>query len=235
VQIRRNDEVKGISLLTIRALFRKAGLDGILSRSFVGQELKLTKVKTDRLMGALQEMGFLTAAARRHRPNVGEREWQLTEEGIRLRGAVAAKPIRRETADHLLSELVERIATLNRNGHFLATVRRAVVFGSYLGHADRIGDVDVAIEIVRREPNFDQHVEMNMRRVAEKSERGRHFANMVEEAYWWQREAMLFLRNRRRGLSLQDYAAIRKIVDSSPHRVLFEDRDPIEPSEEPNS
>jgi predicted nucleotidyltransferase len=158
----------------------------------------------------------------------------LTKEGIRLRGAVAGKPIRRETADRLLSELVERIATLNRNGHFRATVRRAVVFGSYLGHADRIGDVDVAIELVRREANFDKHMEMNMRRVAEESERGRHFANMVEEAYWWQREAMLFLRNRRRGLSLQAYAAIRKIVDASPHRVLFEDRESVELSEAPN-
>jgi hypothetical protein len=34
---------------------------------------------------------------------------------------------------------------------------------------------------------------------------------------------MLFLRDRRRGLSLQDYAAIRKIVDASPHRVVFQE------------
>jgi hypothetical protein len=35
--------------------------------------------------------------------------------------------------------------------------------------------------------------------------------------------AMLFLRDRSRGLSLQDYAAIRKIVDATPHRVLFQE------------
>jgi hypothetical protein len=33
---------------------------------------------------------------------------------------------------------------------------------------------------------------------------------------------MLFLRDRRRGLSLQDYAPIREIVDASPHRVVFQ-------------
>jgi hypothetical protein len=34
---------------------------------------------------------------------------------------------------------------------------------------------------------------------------------------------MLFLRHRSRGLSLQEYGAIREIVDASPHRVIFQE------------
>ena len=36
-----------------------------------------------------------------------------------------------------------------------------------------------------------------------------------------EQEAMLFLRNRRRGLSLQHCGAIREAVEASPHRLIF--------------
>jgi hypothetical protein len=111
---------------------------------------------------------------------------------------------------------------LNSDGRFLARVHKAVAFGSYIGNADRIGDLDVAIDLVRREPDFRKHAEANNRRVNEEFERGRRFDSILDQLFWWQREAMLFLRDRRRGLSLQDYAPIREIVDASPHRVVFQ-------------
>ncbi len=66
-----------------------------------------------------------------------------------FRAATAAKPIRRTTADRLLSDLLERIEKLNGDDRFLGRVRKAVVFGSYIGDADHIGDIDVAVEILR--------------------------------------------------------------------------------------
>lgn len=227
MQIHASDEVEGVSLLKIRALFRQAGLDGTLSTSLVCRQLQLTKSKTDRLIAALQEMGVLAPIRNRHGAGMAEDEWELTKDGIRLRAATAAKPLRRETADRLLSELLERIATLNSDERFLARVQKAVAFGSYIGNADRIGDLDVAVELVRREPNFEKHREVNNRRVAEEFAKGRHFANVVDQAFWWQQEATLFLRNRKRGLSLHDYGAIREIVDASPHKTVFQYRRPV--------
>jgi hypothetical protein len=119
--------------------------------------------------------------------------------------------------------LLERIGKLNGDDHFLGRVRKAVVFGSYVGNADYIGDIDVAIEIVRREPDFEKHTQADNRRVAEEFAAGRRFSNILEQAFWWQKEAFLFLRNRKRGLSLQDYGAIKDIVAASPHRVVFEE------------
>jgi hypothetical protein len=226
VQIHATDEVEGVPLLDIRALFRQGGLDGILSANYIRRQLHLTKSKTDRLIAALRRMGLLEPIRDLRGESAATDEGQLSKDGVRLRGATAAKPLRRETADRLLSELLDRITALNSDRRFLARVRKAVAFGSYIGNADRIGDLDIAIQLVRREPDFQKHTEANNRRVTEEFARGRRFDSILDQVFWWQREAMLFLRDRRRGLSLQDYAAIQKIVDASPHRVVFQESRP---------
>jgi hypothetical protein len=226
LQIQTTDEVEGVPLPKIRALFLQAGLDGTISRELVRLKLKLSRSKTDRLIAALCDLGFLTPPRIGPKVKVTEGLWRLTKQGIRLRGATAAKPLRRTTADRLLSELLERIAALNSNDGFLARVQKAVVFGSYVGNADRIGDVDVAVELVTREPDVFRHREANQRRVVEEFQKGRRFSTFIDQLDWWQQEAILFLRNRKRGISLQYYSAIRKVVDASPHKVVFEDRSP---------
>src|SRR6266542_1326136 len=87
--------------------------------------------------------------------------------------------------------------------------------------ADRLGDVDVAVHLVPRSPDPKKHREANDRRVAEEEQKGRPFRTFLDQAFWWEQEAMLFLRNRRRGLSLQHYGVIREAVDASPHSLIF--------------
>jgi len=199
VQIHATDEVEGVLLLDIRALFRQGGLDGILSAGSIRRRLHLTKSKTDRLIAALRRIGLLEPIRDRRGESAAADEWQLSKDGVRLRAATAAKPLRRETADRLLSELLDRITTLNSDGWFLARVHKPVAFGSYIGNAERIGDLDIAIELVRREPDFRKHTKANDRRVTEEFARGRRFASIVDQIFWWHREAMMFLRDRRRG------------------------------------
>ena len=107
MQIHTTDEVEGVPLLKIRALFLQAGLDGTVSRDLVRLKLKLSRSKTDRLIATLCDLGFLTPLRTRPKFKVTEGLWRLTKQGIRLRGATAAKPLRRATADRLLSELLE--------------------------------------------------------------------------------------------------------------------------------
>ena len=103
----------------------------------------------------------------------------------------------------------------------MARVERAIVFGSYLSDVDRLGDLDVAIEWQRREMDFDKHDEANRNRVIEEMGKGRHFANFIEQLDWWRWEATLFLRNRKRGLSIHDYASEKQVIESGPYRVVF--------------
>ena len=52
---------------------------------------------------------------------------------------------------------------------FPARVEKAFVFGSYFSTTDRLGDVDVAIHLVPREPAPDKHRAANAQRVGEEA------------------------------------------------------------------
>lgn len=213
MQIDSRATIEGVPLTVIRTLFRRAGLEGALTVDFVRGTLHMSEPKAEALLEASMKAGFL-------KREKGSR-WQLTTAGIRLRGSTAAKPLLRRTAKRLLDDLLQRIAALNEDPHFLARVEKAIVFGSYLSGSDRLGDVDVAVHFVPRSPDPKRHREANDRRVAEEEQKGRRFRTFLDQAFWWEQEAMLFLRNRRRGLSLQHYGAIREAVDASPNSVIF--------------
>jgi hypothetical protein len=221
MRIESSEQIEGIPLARIRSMFRRAGLESTFTLDFVGQQLELTKQHAQRLVAGLRTAGLIEPV-RAEFPS-GGRQWSLTDEGVRLRCATAAKPLHRATTEDLLAKLLERIELLNADDHFLARVSRAIVFGSYLQSIERLSDVDVAIELVPRCGDRHRLMAANDERVREEQAGGRQFSNLVDQLFWWQREAMLFLRNRKRGLSLQTYGNIRRVVDSSPHRLIFGD------------
>jgi len=223
MRIESSDQIEGIPLARIRSMFRRAGLESTLTLDFVGQQLELTKQDAQRLVTGLRTAGFIKPVRLRTGFPSDRRQWHLTDEGVRLRCATAAKPLHRATAACLLVKLLERIEILNADDRFLARVSRAIVFGSYLQSTERLGDVDVAIELVPRCGDLHRLTAANEQRVKEEQASGRRFSNLVDQLFWWQQEAMLFLRNRKRGLSLQPYGAIRKVVDTSAHRLIFGD------------
>ena len=88
---------------------------------------------------------------------VGRGIWTMTQAGVTLSAATAAKQVTRATAERALSELLERVTEVNRNPNFLAKVTRIVLFGSMLKpEVERLSDVDVAVELARKEPDFDR-------------------------------------------------------------------------------
>ncbi len=136
--------------------------------------------------------------------------------------ATAAKPITRETADKVLSQLLERVDRVNRDEHFLAKITKVVLLGSYLRpEIDRLSDVDVAVELQPKERNWDRLREATQERVETLRTTGHRFRNWLEAEYWWHVEAFRFLKGQSRGISLIDYKAEQASVDKVPHKVLF--------------
>jgi predicted nucleotidyltransferase len=117
-----------------------------------------------------------------------------------------------------LAHLLERVERVNQDSHFLGKVTRVIVFGSYL-HAgmDRLGDVDVAIELEPREADRRRLRQLNYRRVAEAGKRGQQFSGMLERAVWWQLEIFRFLKGRSRSISLHDYQTEKPLLEEAPH------------------
>ena len=112
------------------------------------------------LLSALEVSGLA-----KPRRGTGPKTWATTQLAQSFGSASAAKPITRRTAEAALARLLERVERVNRDNHFLAKVTRVIVFGSYLpGDVDRLGDVDVAVELEPKEAERRRLRELNYRR-----------------------------------------------------------------------
>lgn len=117
--------------------------------------------------------------------------FQVTTRGHAFANATAAKPISRGTAERVLREFVDRVNTVNASKEYAFKVKSAVLFGSMLSCVDRLGDVDVAIDLrpcISDSARFRQQCDFR-RHLAE--ERGRAFPTVNEWATWPKKEVVL--------------------------------------------
>jgi predicted nucleotidyltransferase len=89
---------------------------------------------------------------------------------------------------------------INSNPKYLYSVSSGVLFGSYLNGGDRLGDVDVAIEVSSRIEDPNRRPKAHLRYARES---GRQFGNFTEELYWAEAEIYKVLKARRRTISIQ--------------------------------
>ncbi len=168
------------------------------------------------LIRELQKAGLAEAS-----PERGPGWWSTTSTGMSFAAASAAKPITRQTAERALGDLLDRVAVVNKRGGFLAKVTKVVVFGSYLRtEVDRLGDVDVAVELQPKEPDPAKLRKATYARVALLEGLGRRFDGYMDKEGWWRREALQFLKGRSRAISLHDYSVEKELIDAVPHREL---------------
>jgi predicted nucleotidyltransferase len=138
------------------------------------------------LVGVLRAEGLIEAA--------GRETWTITQAGQTFSSATAARLVTRATAERALSQFLERVNEVNQNPYFLAKVTRVVLFGSMLKpEAERLSDVDVAIELTRKNPDFERARGQNQRRAEELADLGRGFRNVLEWEGCWYWEAFRFL------------------------------------------
>lgn len=145
--------------------------------------------------------------------------YKPTMQGSSFRNASAGNPIKRETANKLISQILKRVAEVNANPYYLCKVMKVIVFGSYLTNAEKINDVDIALALMPKEADFDTHLRLKAQRVYELKTQGRKFRNMLEEIIWDQEEVMKCLKGRSRGLSLHD--AHDGILETAEKKIIF--------------
>jgi predicted nucleotidyltransferase len=216
VRIDSKSLVGGFPALKIRKLVRKLNNLQYWNDETVQVILRNGRSEAEAVVRALVEAGLARAA-----PIRGMDSCTTTQFAQSFGSATAAKPITRQTADHALSQLLERVNQVNRDECFLAKVTKVVVLGSYLrAEVDRLSDLDVAVELQPKEANWDRLGELTQKRVEQLQAAGRRF-NWIEAEYWWHWEAFQFLKSRSRAISLIDYKAEKEFVDRVPHRVLL--------------
>ena len=85
----------------------------------------------------------------------------------------------------------------------------------------RLSDVDLAVELVTKEADFDRAREQNYRRAEELAEKGKQFRNVLDWELCWYFETRHFLKGGSRVIAMADYKAEKALVLAVPHRFLI--------------
>jgi len=101
------------------------------------------------LMAALVRAGFYTKKLSKY---------YITDQGRSFLRASAAPRVHRKTAKNALESGLERATAVNSNDQYFCRIERIAVFGSYLGSKDRLGDLDLAVQLKPRDPNHSDHI-----------------------------------------------------------------------------
>jgi hypothetical protein len=219
-------QIAGYPAMKVRWLMRRMRpFEGVTAK-FIARVLKIEKEdQTQAVVSQLMNLGFIENVDLKD-----DRVWFTpTALGISLFLASAAKRITRKTAQKAVNDLIKRVRWVNHNKKYLYKVTAVVVYGSFLTSTESLGDVDIAVELTWREPDKKRYHELVWAHINAARRKGRQFANLTDESNWPQTEILLFLKNRKRSLSIQSLFALGELASRNPlrYRVLFGDRQAI--------
>lgn len=131
--------------------------------------------------------------------------------------AQKSRGILRSTAKNLLESLARRAREANARPEFVYSVARIAVFGSYVSSdKEKLGDLDVAIELVPRYQGDD------LAKAREEAfiQRGPQTSNFVDRYMFAYNEVARYLRNRSACMSLHTYEELVKL--NADHLVIYD-------------
>jgi hypothetical protein len=222
MRLNRGDQIAGLDGLRLRDYFRRYG-ENITGRT-LGREFSLTKRQAQEVLEALLKLKMICPSELQHDKKM--MQYETTIQGNALGMAKAGKPVKRESAENTLAELVERVKAVNERQELAYRVESLVVFGSYLSDAERLNDLDVAVEL---KPRSDD--EGMWRRLCQASRdrayaAGRQFRNVVEHVGWPQHEVVAILKNRSRTISFCEWQSLFA-MEGFRYAVVFGDKERI--------
>lgn len=207
MRIDANQTIAGFPAVKIRQLMRETVGRPIALR-WVEEVLDCPKPIADRVLADLQREGLITSVDGHLEPSL---------KGSALAQATAAKPLLRSSAERLVSELVKRATLINANDAWAYRIDILVVFGSFVGGAERPNDVDVACKLLPRGQGEAQAEAEQRRRKLHNNT----FRNTWQCLAWPKLEIFRFLKSRSRGLSVQELDDW--ILKQEKHLIVFRD------------
>lgn len=210
------DEMFGFQIIKLREFFRKYSMHEWDAENMICF-FDIDKTKANKLMKAFKEKGFIEKWGKFRNVQL----WRTSIKGNGLALASAAKPILRATASRKIEEFLARVKVVNKNEYYLYKVEKVLVFGSYLGTNERLGDVDIAIKISSKELNSTKFAELAKIRSSEAENNGRHFSNSLQKLFWPQEEVLRYLKSRSRSISI--HFTDDPVLKNAEYKVIFEE------------
>ena len=131
-----------------------------------------------------------------------------------------APQIKRERAEQLLAQVVMRAGLANSEENFMFHVARVALFGSMLGTAPLVSDVDIAVEFVAKYGDEEWTAE-SQKRIDAADDQGQRFRSNLHRALWPRLEPVEFLRRGERYVSLHSFTELVGL--GCDFRLVFEE------------
>lgn len=132
--------------------------------------------------------------------------------------------ISRATADRIISEVVERAKEINASPYpkFMHFVKKIAVFGSYLTDKEKLGDVDIAVLLERREDGVKDDWHENAIECIEIH--NKNVSDWFEQFHFPEKIAKQTLRNRSKSLSIHEYSELERMIEEwdTKHKVIYQ-------------
>jgi hypothetical protein len=216
LQITSTDTISGIPMKKIRGFFRH--LVSWHQHSFdlprLQEKFSLERQSALALVAELESEGYVKSSE--------NGVYTFTDKGEELVRASAAGKVSRQTAENALFGLLAKVKQYNFDRNRILTIEAVVIFGSFLGTNERLGDLDIAVKSQHRDAN-DPDPAATALAYAERS--GRHFSNIVEWISWPETELRQILKARKRTIAIQDWHAFLRMAaadtDHFHYKVAF--------------
>lgn len=211
MNVDRKTTIAGVPILQVRDALRRLGPDRFMTdrAEFLQQHLKVSRQQAEHVGEELAVRGLIGLT--------DHGGWALTPEGGRLCNATGIRRIPRAKAEVLVAALLDRAEEVNKEHRFLVRVKRIRVFGSYTTGAPDVADIDLVVELERKERDPQRFEALRDERARAD---GRMFRDFLDELGWPEHDVKKYLRNRSPYLSL--HGAHDKVADSAAKTVIFD-------------
>jgi hypothetical protein len=212
LQIKSTDAVSGIPIMQVRGFFQRmmAWHKDSFDLPCLRAQLSLDEKSAMALASELVAQGYVEEAQ--------NGVYKFTDKAGELVRASAASKVSRKTAEDALAGLLERVNQYNLDSDKIFTIETVVVFGSFLGTKDKLGDLDVAVKWRDRNRNDPGRAKTAL---AYARQSGRRFGSFFHELAWAEIELPQILKARKRTINIQPWNVFLKMAAKNPERIPY--------------
>jgi hypothetical protein len=211
LQIKSTDAVSNIPIMQVRGFFQSmvAWHRDSFDLPCLRDQLSLDVKSAMALASELVAQGYVEAE---------NGVYKFTDKAGELVRASAASKVSRKTAEDALAGLLERVTEYNLDADKIFTIETVVVFGSFLGTNDKLGDLDVAVKWRDRNREDPDRARTALD-YAQQS--GRRFSTFFHRLAWAEIELPQILKARKRTINIQPWDVFLRMAAKNPDRIPY--------------
>lgn len=224
IQLEKGQTIAGYPAIQIRNILRGIGEDFIRPEWLIGKGF--SQKDASHLIESLLAAGLIQDDSEMAARWQGGPFFKLTEEGAALARATGATRVHRKTAEQTLNAFMDRVRLVNDSPEFAVRVTEVVIFGSYLGGQEKLGDLDIGCKYELKIANSADFVKVLREhfRASGRPSRG------IADHFWPWEQVKIFLKNKKRTISLHPVEEVQEMIrqdDSFRFEVLLGNREEI--------